>query len=425
LVHNQGPHNGLTPCGLWQNREVLSVLKASPLDEETITKEAPSLDVDGRGLLEYVISCARDPNLPPLGAHLQIAGTSTNGVDYLPPWPGEMGLCGARSPFHWGEHGPDLGCQEIVTACVLARINLNQKRVVISVRGEPSSLFPLQDRVDVERSLREPRIHDVMSLRPCSLKGSDDCGFVPKYVGRCESGKPVTLKSGGAGAATRVCNGLYACTRETHTAYASFIQDGAPDADVTFDCPSAVTLGSEKYGYYSVLVRPRVPNDAAPDVMAPGYPAREEEVFTFREGAYYGNLFEESTRQRAPLGACPGTALAGDAFACYSDVWPDPDIYMTDRWCAKASCWENSPQPCLRAFDPKAQTQLTSTWASACQSQSSDSQPHYQMGRELPHVPPPNGPFYFRHVITVYLNQPCDLTQSGGPNCGGFIAPIP
>lgn len=81
-------------------------------------------DPYSREFFEYLVSCA----LPEGDA---ITWQSLT-------WPGELGLCPA-----WKDSAPDLACQELVSSCLLARINAYGETVQISLRGLYTDDSPL------------------------------------------------------------------------------------------------------------------------------------------------------------------------------------------------------------------------------------------------------------------------------------------
>jgi hypothetical protein len=81
-------------------------------------------DPYSREFMEYLVSCA-------LPAGEQITWQSES-------WPGELGLCPA-----WKSSAPDVTCQELVSSCLLARINAYGETVQISLRGLFTDEAPL------------------------------------------------------------------------------------------------------------------------------------------------------------------------------------------------------------------------------------------------------------------------------------------
>ncbi|MFT3772398.1 MAG: hypothetical protein QM820_43950 [Minicystis sp.] len=376
-------------------------------------RERLAKDEYARALMQYVVSCALPEDAPKLETDL---GADVRGGRFMPPWPGEIGLCP-----NWpgsSTHDSEL-CQEAVTACVLARVNKLEKRVLISIRGDFKALNPLVTRVEVETTFREGAT-PIRSMQPCTGDNGVDCNFEPRYVGRCVAGQQIRLREQekpGQGI-IRVCKGIHGCNSdrgsqdvppEDETArYSGFIAEAAGRGeDVKFVCPSnGPTIRNVHYGYYSVLARGTKADVVASDK---GYPASEEQVFTYREGAFYGNLFHEDELEKiAKAGALGGDSmLVGSEFACYGTMWSKARAYMTDRFCANdTECFGNKPLPCL-GVSPK----------SACATEGNlgtSGQPFYQSCSEGgPPFELPTAPRW--HPITVYLNDPCDLVGIG--NC--------
>jgi hypothetical protein len=424
-------------------------------------------------LMQYIVSCALAPGrsvVPPVspdaGLVLDPGGCTappgaSDGWRSTAPWPGELGLCDA-----WATAPPSVACQQIVSSCVLARVNAVNKRVIISLRGAPTELFPLQPQVAVETQYRERTtdpstlpapltpIHSFEPTCVSSLAGDPtrNCAWAPLYVGRCTAGDAVKVCAGAmsaAGAACqcdrsdpqapmlRVCKGLYGCDDGTGApapagpppVYAGFLGDAPACESLEFVCPDDGPLvdtspdasaTGQRYGYFSVMAAPQapLPTDAGVDAgmdagtnltfsfTFPGeYPAPEVDAFTYREGAFYGNLFDSKPTE--PL------FLPEDLFACYSDTWTCGLALMTGRFCAGAGassalcqdaggvpaqvngCFDQDvPRPCSGGADP------------TCQSGDGGPADYYQL------CAGGSGGCAWSLPITVYLNHPCDLLPS-------------
>ena len=360
-THNDMPRNGLTP--------------------EAIGK-----------LVEYIASCALDRDVK-LGSPFDKRGTLH----------GELGLCGRRSPHgDWRKAPPTKDCLQTVSACVLARVNALHRKVLISVRGEPACLFPLQPRVPVEPAYREDDgARGIESFAACAAdarpSADQRCGFAPRFVGRCVPGAKLHLTFEREGLA-RVCKGLYGCNAgEDHPPYAGHVESRSVKAGrgLKFACPANGTFSLQ------VASMTGGPVDTALDAAVQRtaevrYPANEEEVFAVREGAFYGNLFEKPGQHK------PDRALFGDQFACYDRGWSDPIAHFADRLCASpeatSPCFENRPVEC-----PASCSGTSAPPESAflgCQGVRYDGAPPARW----------NG-------VTVFLNDPCDLSRSGAA-CG-------
>jgi hypothetical protein len=374
-----------------------------------------------RYLARYIASCALDP-----GVAVTAEGGAEIGI-------GQLGLCGAHSPFgDWTHAPPTQDCLEIVSSCLLARVNGLDRRVVVSARGDSPQLSPLL-KVPVEDRYREG--HDgtpILSLRGCSqneLADSDprrDCGWRTRYVGSCAPGR-VTFRAP-AETMVRVCKGIYGCDHQDWVlddvtlgnstyatpAYAGIVGSGlanpgppgSPTIPVSFDCPAR--------GYFSVMLASRHPRESPPaeDVSVTcgaHYPSSEQEVFTYREGAFFGNLFDSA---RSPSGPPPtGPEIAGAQYACYSEDWNAGAAYLDDRICALPDpsdrlCFASRPRPCL--WQPGSSTR-TPAPIHSCSAETCGTQDYYVGCTWAADGSAVLGTTW-DHAITVFLNHPCDLS---------------
>jgi hypothetical protein len=176
---------------------------------------------------------------------------------------------------------------------------------------------------------------------------------------------------------------------------------------VSFDCPSN-DIGPERPSYFAVMLAS--PNPAA-DVVFPSndlmvcgaeYPSKEVHVFTYREGAFFGNLFSDVTAQSLD-DQSPSTEpneIVGDQYACYSDVWDDGAAYLSGRICAgpTSTCFAHGPLPCLwQRGSPSRVPALLHR----CAGETCDEQSYRGCSWDSS----------WRHAITVFLNHPCDLSD--------------
>lgn len=395
-THNDMPRNGLSPEALEHGYPVLEALARHPFEAALASLDGlhgpapsrPAGHADVGELVEYIASCALDRGVK-LGSPL----------DKRAVLHGELGLCGARSPHgNWQKAPPTKACLETVSACVLARVNALHRKVLISVRGEPACLFPLQERVPVEPTYREDDgSRGIESFAACAADArpaaGQRCGFAPRFVGRCVPGATVRLAFEREGFA-RVCKGIHGCNEgEDHPPYAGHVEGGAvkPGQPIKFVCPANGTFSLQ------VASPTGGPADAALDAIAQRtsevrYPANEEEVFAVREGTFYGNIFAKPGQHK------PDRALFGDQFACYDRAWRDPVAHFADRLCAvpdaRAPCFENRPVECPSSCsDTSAPPQSAFL---ACQGVRYDGAPPARWTG-----------------VTVFLNDPCDLSQSG------------
>jgi hypothetical protein len=386
MPHNDMPHNSVSLQGLAKAAPLLDALANGALDDATIAAALaahPTLKDQYVGaLLGKIVSCALD------------SGTTLASFPPAAPAPatelaGELGLCGTNSPFGDWHKAPladprKKRCLEAVTACVLARVNAVNHRIVISVRSRNADFpFKLQKKVPVETQYRDKK--KVASFEACG--SGADCGYGPQFVGRCTPGNPVKVKATTAGTGIRICEGLYGCdTLQPMPPYTSVVVANQVDS-AKFNCP--------KGGYYSVMTKPSAPVNANEG----RYPAREEEVFTFPEGAFYGNIFRTDLLARLSDKyrdkEAPGV-LAGDQNACFSNLWQNGVAEMNDRFCAGAAgCFVNAPMPCFQAVNDRCAT---------------DSVPPLAFAKCKP-ITATSSEQVWDLVITTYLNGPCDLSS--------------
>ncbi|WP_437483596.1 hypothetical protein WME75_43115 [Sorangium sp. So ce1014] len=419
LLHNGMPRNGLSVQALAANKSLLNGLAREPLNSASVrpaylaiansfTNGQRTGDLkDTSSLMEYITSCALDPG----------AVVTVNASEPRIEWKGELGLCDESSPLgDWSEEPATSDCEQAVSACVLARVNANGDKVVISMRGEPEQLFRLQPVVPVETYFREkggtpiPSIHQ----KECSDKElqrgeSRNCGFSPRFVGRCQPESRVTITSTQAGVGSyprfvRICEGLHACDHpkepgEVARSYSRHLLSGHIKSEnhrITFTCPGNRADPRRKMGYYSVMVASPQGGDPGFDaqVSADGsYPATEAEVFTYLEGAFYGNLFDGSLKN---LSGSPAMSdmLAANQYACFSHVWRYGKAYMADRLCLSPedSCFVNQPGQCWPPSGATGQCEYDNVLYPECQWR----------------------PQTYKHPVTIYLNDPCDLSGNAG-----------
>ncbi|WP_437900390.1 hypothetical protein [Sorangium sp. So ce124] len=405
MPRNSLPAQALAAGALLEDRPLLDLLRSSALGDPSLADDlaSPQLNANARSLLKYVVSCALDPGRR------------------VSAWEGELGLCGAASPHgDWFERPPSAACQEVVSACVLARTNALGRKVRLSTRSdEDSALFPLLPVVPVETEYRDAGDPPIKSLNaPCAAGAAAgdparDCGWAGRHVGTCTPKARVVLKPGGAARAStrhfmvRVCNGIHGCDHRTMAPrpwYSGLIAEGVLSVDgrsgttreVSFTCPEPGVPGPSSFAVMVASPHPAEAPPATADVIAAGaaaiYPAPEDKVFTFREGAFYGNLF--GAANPGP----PGEMLPNGQHACYSNVWSRPMAHFTDRLCAgrDAGCFGNPPGACLSSPAAPPRPDL----ARVCKGEGNGS--YYGCAAAAGRTP-------WNHVITVFLNHPCDL----------------
>ncbi|HWO22179.1 MAG TPA: hypothetical protein VNO30_25625 [Kofleriaceae bacterium] len=378
-----------------------------------------------RDLMKYVVSCALNDAM-----RLEFDVPGKGSVS----WPGELGLCGATPGTfgNWAYDSPSAACLEIVSSCVLARVNALPKKVVISMRGESSALMPLLSRVPVVKEYREDNGTPIVSFTPCTWRESllgptRNCGWEGRYVGSCIPDQIVTLQTT-APAMVRVCRGIHGCNQgDIPPWYSGVIQSFAASTNpVSFTCPhNGISLSDRSYFAVMLASPPPVaaplplplprtllppltaplppPTPSTPNTLLPAgvdvtitsgqawYPSSESEVFRYREGAFFGNIFNVVSPYSSLQFPQP-YMLVGYQYACYSEIWTDGAAHFTDRLCAEPNSWcfENAPERCR----------------DSCPKKTSESHPIYTECN----AGTPNH-LQWTYPITVYLNHPCDLAR--------------
>lgn len=346
---------------------------------------------------------------------------------------GELGLCVDNDD--WRSTKLTKRCRQLVSACLFARVNALHRRVPISFHlpgnmasGEPVLTRP---RLAVERSYRESPSTALLNEGTPIYSFSQ--GWISRSIGMCQPGLQVklTFASDGTKACdaeqVRVCKGVYGCEKNDASVlpssaleYSGFIATtSVPSADVSkvqcqlaFVCPS--------HGAYGVMlhqsskIKDALLNTRYP-APGPGYPARENQIFTFREAAFFGDVFDytgltrttevnkDRTTKTSKSGlvaskACGATLISPyqHVYACYSDqdasdIQASPNVgiaNLNDRVCA-------SPSVDAKCFPTKVTScKDTCTW---------DGSHSYKDCKG-------DGNSYV--AITTYLDDPCSLVGS-------------
>jgi hypothetical protein len=275
-----------------------------------------------------------------------------------------------------------------VSGCLLARNNAFGISVPLSLRGDRdgTSAIPLAATVDLWPKVWRTNT-DVASAQPCGANTvglTRNCGWQSAGVGRCTPGQPVAVGAGGCGLGDsaghtmlRVCARMHFCDEGSPALIAE--NDGACDSSqprVEFTCPSE--------GFYAVMAA-RYSSASGPaevEVAAdpPLVPSSEAQVFTWREGAFYGTIFgagalnplKPQVRVNPVTGRVeeqpipginfwvPGKTLSSvfagvvyqKMWACSSGNWNLPEAYYERRICAAAggiNCAAKYAGPCALA----------------------------------------------------------------------------
>jgi hypothetical protein len=314
-------------------------------------------DPDAQMLMDGLVGCALRPDQF-LQWQSRFSATTRS-------WQGNVGLC----PM-WLASAPSPQCLERVSACLLARNNAFGISVPLSMRGSRDGSRPLSLAPEVALWPKVWRTNTtVASTGPChnGESGLDrNCGWQSGGVGRCTPGAPVNVGAGGCGLGSstgdtmlRVCTRMHFCDAGGPDVVAQNDDAcGSHGPFVSFTCPPD--------GYYAVMVANHHATPAAAGVSLAadpsGLPSSEAEVFRWREGAFFGSIFDPGALnplkpqvrvnpqtgevEEQPLpgstvwvpGKTLSSAFAGVVFqkmwACSSSNWSFPDSYYERRVCA-------------------------------------------------------------------------------------------
>lgn len=366
-------------------------------------------DPRARAVAEELVRCALNKSTELSYSYRQDPNsTLTKGT-----WNGELGLC-----QKWHMAPPDLACQQIVTSCLMARVNALNAAVPISMRGA-SPLPPPSDAVLTEMTIRE-------SLAPQDLNKGEPIpapGWSAAYVGTCTKGERVRLELPGSSAIgpseLRTCAGIHGCEsgstgswsvsvvsklRYQHIGDSSNANAANTVVAHEFSCPTDLPVA----GYFSVMVKNGKTSEIKRIGTPKSYPAAEKTVFGFLEGAFFGNLFDPDGLD--PQGTPDGLPYK-HVYACYSAALKKGSedrgvAYLNDRICAMSdeqTCFPNRPRPCddVCEFDAKLGNFVKCETGDA----PGESPQSYQ-------------------PTTTYLNEPCDLITDT-ELCNKLRAPAP
>jgi hypothetical protein len=387
-------------------------------------------DPGAREFMEYLVGCALDSS--------QTLTWSSANANYQGTWKGKLGLC-----TEWKFNKPTTACLNRVSACLLARNNAFGLRVKLSLRGEHPdagvfALSPVAYPADFDPSTQQ----SPASLSSCGMgpqpagDAGRDCGWSADFIGRCRPGQTVRLGAGGqapdqcdagtplgsndagmsdGGVMVRVCEGIASCdSTSPRLKAASDGSCGTSEPAVSFTCPAS--------SYFNVMKASRdtLPLAGATVGVEPStdagtsYPVSEQQVYRYREGAFYGNLFKPDrlevdvtaledggvTIKQADGGAWSGSlpgSVYRDMYVCPDPAWTQEAAYATHRVCALPSTGAN----CAARVLPNCQVQ--------CETSDGTQQPG-DGDYERCHGPADE---LWTEPVTVYLHAPCDLMPPG------------
>ncbi len=413
--------NTITLNALTANAKANGIMAKVPLSTDSYNfGRVPELEYQlndslTQTFMSYLVTCALEPG--------QV-------VEYYEPgwenkWEGAMGLC---PEWNYGPASDE--CQEVVSSCLLARVNAFGHAVRLSFHGHDASWNAMELSPEVPAGDTREDTSKVTALTTdCGVASSSlgrSCGWEYDYVGYCGPGSSVTVGAGAPPAAScaspslgktydvgfgtdsimRVCSGIIGCeVWESNYIGTADNTCGTWQPSLTFTCPAS--------GYYTVMTANRWSHRAVQTVTqaSAGYlHATEQQVFSWREGSFYGNLFG-SLAQGVDVHFDKGRgevvgrefnvkgSMYTNMWACYSNVWNYPDAYMKDRVCA------GSTTNCAATPVGACQSHPTGIPTYVCDYNDGDP----SLGDyDYQGCDGKNGT-YWKNGITTYLNDPCDV----------------
>jgi hypothetical protein len=396
-----------------------------------------------REMMSYLVSCALAP-----GQSITYTDTAT-GTTYS-PWEGQLGLCPA-----WNTGPASATCQELVSACLLARVNALGFKVELSMRGRGAVSLAAAASVPTVEYTKAGSV--IASFVPCSVSGAArNCGYVANQVGTCNPGSTVNVGAGAPAPGScvagpvlgsssgntvlRVCDGIAGCD---HGAPEVLGESGGSCGtifpSVTFVCPMS--------GNFAVMSGPQM--GSGPSVATPGagtptpgsmvYPASELSVFPWQEGAFFGNIWAplslnsdihsgqnwvDANGKFHPASSIPlsSGAVFTQMFACSGVHWTSSVAYSEDRVCAGGG---STPNNC--AATPMGACSTSMSAVPSC--------PITHVCSVL-HAPGALGDYddcagtgaaTWANPVTIYLNKAADVAPAGGVagTSGTPAAPAP
>jgi hypothetical protein len=300
--------NHITLNGLIANFEASRELTLVPLRSESFapTSAYPLLrttllnDPWARDFVGYVASCALGD-----GQSIDFQDTSGN-VDH---WRGSLGLCTG-----WGAPGGSAGtdCQEIVSACILARVNKLGQFVPLSARGDGLGTGTLAPSITsvAEDQLTGAPIAASVACGPGGHYGYEDCGWRLEGVLTCKTGDRVKIGAGGS--SDSACGTVGSSSNDTVLRVTEGVRarNAGPipggirpylqlqdDDTHNASCPNLqpeLEFVCNNNGVYSVMTAAydrSQPNTAHVAAVNAVIGDAEQRVYRQKEGAFYGNIF--------------------------------------------------------------------------------------------------------------------------------------
>jgi hypothetical protein len=477
-----GGYNGLVGFdlvknGLTTNCEASKKMLTVPLATASFADALASTDplkyqlrhAGTREVMKAVVSCALPAgSAPVVYEDTRYTYTSLKNVMTFKFY-GEMGLCPS-----WATATAKISqqCQELVSSCVVAKVNALGVTVKLSMRGD-SAEAPAGNKLALETSVgtftsqRSPT-GTIASFRACDPSAATNktltrnCGWKAAHVGQCTSGATVAVGAGGRkktctrtwwggttctasatlGSSTgdtmiRVCGtnteGIHGCNYGDASVRAANDNDawGSTYPYATFTCPES--------GFFNVMWTPKdvalTSVTATPAASNATYKASELLVFEYAEGAFYGNLWAQySTGYPKIVHSCPGgtivdssgNILSGDGvppatddawtqipvykemYACSAPQWTWEDSHMTDRLCVG----DRSYPGCAAEVTGKCWNAVypASNMCTAHEISGAQQDADYYLSCIKPSVLKGVAPKIYNYPVSVRLHGKCDVT---------------
>ncbi|WP_437911220.1 hypothetical protein WME73_25515 [Sorangium sp. So ce302] len=420
-----------------------------------------------REVMDYLVSCALER-----GQSVSYTDTST-GKEFT--FDGEIGICPA-----WAVGPVGAKCQQLVSACMLSLVNALGRSITVSLRGQafPEHRPGLLTPAPSVRVVTKTEDGDTIpSFRRCAIDSegaSRNCGWTAQNVGSCTPGSTVFIATGEApltdcaddpasaaglpvsDTVLRVCSGIRGCDagspdlidpREVRcggrtepalrfvcpqSAYFSLMSGPRTSGRAGLSAPAGVAAMLQKHRRFSVASRPRPSPPPPPGAVSIAeatfrdavYPAAEADVFAWREGAFYGNLWGnqplhprlqagmnevtengEFERAPAPREEESGQAIYRNAFACTGEYWSDHAAYVGERLCAGA---EGEVDCVATPVGACGESHLVADCPQLDQCSVDDGE-LVEGDRDFQQCAGGGGTW--RHPITVFLNHPSDVVR--------------
>jgi hypothetical protein len=215
---------------------------------------------EARTFMKYLVGCAL-----PKGSKVQWDDV-TNSVSET--YDGQLGLCP-----DWEFARPDKECRRRVSACLLARNNGLGETVRISLRGQDHTggALPLDPA--------SYAFTDAPNPGELCAPGDPGCGFLEAPVGRCNPGDLVKVES-----ADRIR--MRACANDKVCGWWESLDEEVNGVPVEFTCPHT--------GVYNVMIGEWGWPPSTWDLHSSAglLPENEAAVYRWREGAFYGDIFD-------------------------------------------------------------------------------------------------------------------------------------